>query len=97
MISSKMAQTPQLQAVILPGCVSQTGTKLLASICPISNGASHTGGQLHDSFPSRGGTGPFLPILPTRLILNIGIMAAQRLSEHRPLCPHFPGLPRELP
>lgn len=94
---SKAQRCPSYGLLLLPGCVSQTSTKLLASICPISNGASHTGGQLHDSFPNSGGTGPFLPILPMRLILNISSMAAQSLSEHRPLCPHFTGLPKELP
>lgn len=88
---SKAQRCPSYGLLLLPGCVSQTSTMLLASICPISNGASHTG------FPNSGGTGPFLPVLPMRLIVNISSMAAQRLSEHHPLCPHFTGLPKELP
>lgn len=94
---SKAQRCPSYGLRILPGCISQTSTKLLASLCPISNGASHISGQLHDSFPNSGDTGPFLPIRPMRLILHISSMAAQRLSEHRPLCQHFTGVLKELP
>lgn len=61
-----------------------------ASICPASNGACHTGDQLHE------GTLPFLPL---RLVLKIRSMASQRLSKRCPLRPTFmePRTPRASP
>lgn len=86
---------PELQLLILLGRVSQTNSKALVSICPTSNGTSHTGDHLHGSVPNGGTTGSSLLFSANETgSKNHGLSKAkQALSS----LPTRMELPKELP